>query len=98
MGGKVEIPGVDLAVDKFAFYAIPARHRRSFFSLARHMKRGDFFHTPEVRAFLTADVTLETPTPQPLVLDGDICGKTPARLRVDSNALRVCTAPGYPSC
>lgn len=97
MGGKVEIPGVDLAVDQFAFYAIPARHRRSFLSIARHLKHGDIFHTPEVRAFTTCDVTIETPTPQPLVLDGDLCGQTPVRLRVDSGALRVCAAPGFPN-
>ncbi len=96
MGGKVEIPGVDLAVDKFAFYAIPARHRRSFLNMAMNVKHGRIFHMPDMRAFLTDDVTIETPTPQPLVLDGDLCGQTPVRLRVDCAALRVCAAPGFP--
>jgi diacylglycerol kinase (ATP) len=89
MGGKVEVPNVDLTTDCFAFYAVPARRHRSFISMARHLRHGDFFHMPGLRAFPTADVTLETPTPQPLVLDGDLCGQTPVRLRVLCNALRV---------
>ncbi len=95
MGGEIEIPGVDLQTDCFAFYGVPAHQRRSYLSLARHLRRGDFFHMPGLRAFTTADVTLETPTPQPLVLDGDICGQTPVRLRVLCDALRVCVPADY---
>ncbi len=97
MGGEIEIPGVDLQTDCFAFYGVPAHQRRSYLSLARHLRRGDFFHMPGLRAFTTADVTLETPTPQPLVLDGDICGETPVRLRVLCDALRVCVPADYPN-
>lgn len=97
MGGEIEIPGVDLQTDCFAFYGVPAHQRRSYLSLARHLRRGDFFHMPGLRAFTTADVTLETPTPQPLVLDGDICGQTPVRLRVLCDALRVCVPADYPN-
>ena len=97
MGGGIEIPGVDLQTDCFAFYGVPAHQRRSYLSLARHLRRGDFFHMPGLRAFTTADVTLETPAPQPLVLDGDLCGQTPVRLRVLCDALRVCVPANYPN-
>ena len=97
MGGKVEIPNVDLTTDCFAFYGVPARRHRSLVSMARHLRHGDFFHMPGLRAFSTADVTLETPTPQPLVLDGDLCGHTPVRLRVLCDALRVFVPTDFPS-
>ena len=96
MGGKVEIPNIYLTTDAFAFYAVPARQHRSFLNTAWHLQHGDFFHMPGLRAFATADVTFETSTSQPLVLDGDICGKTPVHLKVLRNALRVYVPAEFP--
>lgn len=94
LGGAVQIPGVDLTTDNMAFYAIPARRRLSLFKMigmVQHLQHGDFFRTTDLRTFPCTDLTIETPTPQPLVLDGDLCGHTPVHLHVLRNALRVYT-------
>ncbi len=95
MGGAFEIPGVDLESGRLAFYAIPPQSKLSFVHLMYNLLQGRFFHTPEMRAFTTREVFIETPQPYPLVIDGDLCGQTPVRLRVAHAALKVCVPADY---
>ena len=91
MGGAVEIPGVDLQSGGLAFYAVPTqRGLFGYLRMARFLSRGDFFYTPGLRAFNFRDMTLTTETPSPLVVDGDLIGQTPVRLRIAPGVLRVC--------
>lgn len=98
MGGAVEIPGVNLMEEHLAFYAFPPQHWTSVLRVARSLKQGMFFQTPGLRAFTTREVTLQTRTPQPLVLDGDLCGQTPVRFRILPAALRVCVPEAFLRC
>jgi diacylglycerol kinase (ATP) len=95
MGGKLEIPGVNLESGRMAFYAVPPQSGISFLHLVRNLMRNRFFHTPGLRAFTTKDITISTETPQPLVLDGDLCGETPVHLHVVPEALTVCVPRGF---
>lgn len=95
MGGAIQIPGVDLIKERLAFYALPPQSWTSFFRMARNLKQGYFFHTPGLRAFTTQELTIQTRRPQPLVLDGDLCGQTPARFRILPAALRVCVPESF---
>lgn len=89
MGGAVEIPGLTLERNKLAFYAVPSQPFLSCLRLAKCLHYGEFFSTPGLISFLTEEVTLETRAPQPLVLDGDLCGHTPVRLRRLPDAIQV---------
>ncbi|WFE21853.1 YegS/Rv2252/BmrU family lipid kinase [Solwaraspora sp. WMMD937] len=40
------------------------------------------------------ELLVETDRPAPVEIDGEVCGETPIRLRVDANALRVMAAAG----
>ncbi len=51
--------------------------------------------TQGLRAFRTHDVMIETGLSQPLVVDGDLCGKTPVRLRIAPGALKVCVPESF---
>jgi len=90
MGGKFEIPGVDLDSGRMAFYAVPPQTIWDYFRIARHVRLGEFFKTPGFRAFTTLEIYIKTRKPYPMVLDGDICGKTPVTLKIVPEALRVC--------
>lgn len=90
MGGRCEIPGVDLESGRLAFYAVPPQNNLAYLRIARNVRQGRFFDTPGLLAFTTSDISILTKRHYPLVLDGDLCGKTPVRLRVDHEALRVC--------
>jgi diacylglycerol kinase (ATP) len=95
MGGRCEIPAVDLESGRLAFYAVPPQTNLAYFRIARHVRQGRFFDTPGLVAFTTKDISLLTKRHYPMVLDGDLCGKTPVRLRVDHEALRVCVGPDF---
>ena len=91
MGGAISLPGVDLQSGGLAFYAVPAqRGLFAYLRLARSLYEGKFFHCRGLRAFNSCDMTLTTETPVPLVVDGDLIGQTPVRLRIAPGALRVC--------
>jgi diacylglycerol kinase (ATP) len=90
MGGSVEIPGVSIDGGKFAFYSVAPQSGWQIFQLYRALKRRQFYRTPGLRAFRTDAITLETASPQKVVLDGDIDGETPLELSVAHNALKVC--------
>jgi YegS/Rv2252/BmrU family lipid kinase len=48
-------------------------------------------------AFLAAgELYVATGRPLPLVVDGEVIGRTPARIRLAANALRVMVAPDFP--
>ena len=91
MGGAVELPGIDLQSGGLAFYAVPPQPGLlGYIRLGRALSSGKFFHAPGLRAFTTCDAVIETVTPMPLVIDGDLRGETPVRLRIAPGALRVC--------
>ncbi|HZT41755.1 MAG TPA: YegS/Rv2252/BmrU family lipid kinase [Chthonomonadaceae bacterium] len=90
MGGAFEIPGVNLENGRLAFYALPPQGKLAFLHLLYNLMHDRFFSTPGLRAFTTCDLTVETDRPQPLVLDGDLCGETPVRLCLHREALQVC--------
>jgi diacylglycerol kinase family enzyme len=95
MGGRCEIPGVSLESGKLAFYAVPPQNNLGYLRIARHVRQGQFFNTPGLVAFSTKEVTLTTKRHYPLVLDGDLSGKSPVTLRVDSAALQVIIGPNF---
>jgi YegS/Rv2252/BmrU family lipid kinase len=95
MGGQFEIPGMDLESGRLAFYAVPPQASPDYWRIARCIRQGRFFQTPGLRAFTTRDITIRTAKPQPLVLDGDLCGQTPVRLRIVPDALQVCVPPDF---
>jgi diacylglycerol kinase (ATP) len=90
IGGAFQIPGVDLTEDYLAFYALPPQSVTAFLQVVRNLRSGNFFITPGLRAFTTREIVINTPRPKRLVLDGDLCGKTPVRFLLLPNALRVC--------
>jgi len=45
---------------------------------------------------VSSDLHVDTDPPLPLVVDGELCGLTPARVTLAPNALRVMVAPGFP--
>ncbi len=47
-----------------------------------------------VRSFRAASVSIETDTPSPLQLDGEVAGETPVRLTTLAGAVRVIVPPG----
>ena len=90
MGGKVTIPNVDLQSGGLAFYAIPAQpNLLAYWRLSRQLTQGHIFQTPDLRAFRTHDVTIEVKRSKPLVVDGDLSGRTPVRMQIAPKALRV---------
>ena len=95
MGGKFEIPGKHLESGRLAFYAVPNQSLWQLLRMARSLANGDFWHTSGLETFFADDVTLETPFPQPIVIDGDLCGKTPAQMRILRGALSVCVPADY---
>lgn len=95
MGGKCEIPGIDLESGRLAFYAVPPQPGFAYLRLARRLMRWQFFHTPGLRAFKTQEVTIQTRFPQPTVLDGDLEGETPVRFHIVPHALRVCVPKDF---
>lgn len=95
MGGKAEIPGVDLEGGQLAFYAVPPQNNLDYLRIARHVMQGRFFDTPGLRAFKTDGISLVTKRRYPLVLDGDLCGQAPVRFRVVPDALRVSVGPDF---
>jgi YegS/Rv2252/BmrU family lipid kinase len=56
--------------------------------------RGTHIRHPRVDYFETHDVTVSTPRPADVQLDGDCVGTTPARFVVKPNALQVITGSG----
>jgi diacylglycerol kinase (ATP) len=96
MGGKCQIPGMSLETGHLAFYALPPQPKTLFLRTIRDLMRGKFYRTPGLISFATCEVCIDTPTPQPLVLDGDLCGQTPVRMRVLPEALRVFVPSSFP--
>ena len=60
---------------------------RQFFALLR----GTHIRHPRVDYFAALDVTVTTPKPADVQLDGDCVGTAPARFTVKPNALQVIT-------
>lgn len=96
IGGRCEIPGIDLQAGAMAVYAVRPQPRLAYFTAALSLVRGHFFSTPGLLAFTTQEVEINTSRPQPLVLDGDLCGETPVRLRLLRAALKVCVPTAEP--
>lgn len=89
MGGHAEIPGVDLRSGCLAFYAVPPQRGLAYLRVACDVMRGQFFRSPGLYTFTASEIYLETSRPRRMVLDGDTLGRTPVRLRIMADALRV---------
>ena len=90
MGGKVDIPSVDLQSGGLAFYAVPSQQGiGAYLRMARQLMRSRFFHINGLIAFRTHDVTVECETPQHVVVDGDLSGESPVRFQIAPRSLRV---------
>lgn len=57
--------------------------------LATKLRKGEHVRSPHVHVERAAHVVVEPATPSPLLLDGEIVGKTPAEFRVLPGALRL---------
>ena len=62
----------------------------------RHALAGGRRSYAEPAFLVTRDLYLRTDPPLPLVVDGEVHGRTPARVTLAPNALRVMVAPGFP--
>ena len=62
----------------------------------RHALAGARRSHAEPAFLVTGDLHLRTDPPLPLVIDGEVHGRTPARIALAPNALRVMVAPGFP--
>jgi YegS/Rv2252/BmrU family lipid kinase len=97
MGGRCRIPGLSLETGHLAYYALFPQPGLSYLRIIHRLMRGQFYHTPGLRSFAAREVTIETSSPMPLVLDGDLCGHTPVHLRVLPEALRVFVPADFPN-
>ncbi|HLV80907.1 MAG TPA: hypothetical protein VKT32_11525, partial [Chthonomonadaceae bacterium] len=86
---------LDLESGRLAFYALPPQGKLAFLRLLYSLMHDRFFTTPGLRTFTTCDITLEADRPLPLVLDGDLCGEAPVRLRLQREALQVCVPASF---
>lgn len=62
----------------------------------RHALAGARRSQAEPAFLVSSDLHVDTDPPLPLVVDGELCGLTPARVTLAPNALRVMVAPGFP--
>jgi diacylglycerol kinase family enzyme len=84
-------PGASLTDGLLEFTLIEAGGR---LELARHfgrLLRGAHVHHPKVRFFRGTWMELAADPPQPLALDGEVIGTTPARFEVRPASPRVLT-------
>ena len=71
-------------VDDGLMDVVLVRHmsRARFVASFPHVMRGTHLALPEVTAWRARALTVETPAPQPLLVDGDLQGETPTTIRV----------------
>lgn len=86
-------PRAQLNDGRLELCLIGALNRREIVRNFPRLLRGTFPGHPQVSYRPGCEVIIESAQPQPLALDGDVAGATPARLRVLPGALRV-IAPG----
>jgi YegS/Rv2252/BmrU family lipid kinase len=63
---------------------------------ARHALAGARRSHAEPTFLATSELWLHTDPPLPLDIDGEVHGRTPVRITLAGNALRVMVAPGFP--
>lgn len=93
-GGVMRLsPGARLNDGRLELCLIGALSRLEIVRNFPRLLRGTFPGHPQVSYLPGRELVIESAQPQPLALDGDVAGATPARLRVLPGALRV-IAPG----
>ncbi len=93
-GGVMRLsPGARLNDGQLELCLIGALSRLEIVRNFPRLLRGTFPGHPQVSYQPGRELVIESDQPQPLALDGDVAGATPARLRVLPGALRV-IAPG----
>lgn len=76
----------DGLVDVMVIKALP---KSQLLPLIMKVRQGTHVDHPAVKIFQTRKLTLKTVPPQPLNIDGDVSGLTPAEITVQPRALRV---------
>ena len=81
----------DATIDdaRLDLYSLEVRHWWQLLALAPSLKRGRHGEKRTVEAIRATEFEIETRSPRPIDVDGEIGGTTPARLRVLPGALEV---------
>jgi len=85
-------PGASLTDGRLEFTLIEAVGRLELARQFGRLLRGTHVHHPKVRFFRGTWMELAADPPQPLAVDGEVIGTTPARFEVRPASLRVLTA------
>lgn len=85
-------PGASLTDGQLEFTLIEAVGRLELARQFGRLLRGTHVHHPKVRFFRGTWMEITADPPQPLALDGEVLGTTPARFEVRPASLRVLTA------
>lgn len=89
-GGVMRLsPGARMDDGRLELCLIEALGKAEIVRRFPQLWRGSFPGHPKVRYFPGCELTVESATPLPLALDGDVVGVTPASFRVMPGALRV---------
>jgi YegS/Rv2252/BmrU family lipid kinase len=95
-GSKLPV-AADAAIDdaRLDLYSLEVRHWFEILALVPSLKRGRHGSKDTVEALRASEFEIRTVVPREINLDGEICGRTPARFRVVAGALEVfAPAPG----
>jgi YegS/Rv2252/BmrU family lipid kinase len=90
-------PGASLTDGQLEFTLIEAVGRLELALQFGRLLRGTHVRHPRVRFFRGTWMELEADPPQPLAIDGEVVGMTPARFEVRPRSLTVLGAAGFPS-
>lgn len=87
--GMMAAPQAEMDDGLMDVMVIRALPKAQLVSLIVKVRAGTHTDHPAIRLFQTRKLTIKTIPPQPLNIDGDLSGLTPATITVQSRALRV---------
>ena len=89
--GSTLAVAADARIDdaRLDLYTLEVRHWLEVLALAPSLKRGSHGSKDSVEALRATEFEIKTVVPREINVDGEICGKTPARFRVVAGALEV---------
>lgn len=88
-GGMLVAPGADLGDGLFEVCLIKELSRGAFLRAFPSVFAGKHIHHPKVEMFKAAKVRLESEPALPVLVDGEIVGKTPATFEILPRAIEV---------
>ncbi|MQA87198.1 MAG: lipid kinase [Streptosporangiales bacterium] len=88
-GGMVVAPESGIDDQMLDVYALRLGRHRDLLGVARYFKSGDFVRRESVASYRTRRVLLETEPELPINIDGEVVARTPKKLSVAPNVLRV---------